>query len=155
MKVNTKTVWQMTDNGMHIIEQESHEYEGPVAECFGGDSDTSSEVTTITETNQAGIQDNQGLAFASGSGDLDIAIETTDLGAIDQAFDFGQAALQFGNDQAGQAAQLAESAIASTGGALRTVQTGGVADLANIGSRTLIFGGLAIVALVIFLNRRK
>ena len=33
MKVFTKAVWQMTPAGYELLESESHEYEGPVADC--------------------------------------------------------------------------------------------------------------------------
>jgi hypothetical protein len=33
MKVITKAVWQMTPDGFELLEEESHDYDGPVAEC--------------------------------------------------------------------------------------------------------------------------
>ena len=35
MKIITKTVWQMTADGLHKIEEVSHEYHGPIAHCGG------------------------------------------------------------------------------------------------------------------------
>lgn len=36
MKIIRKTVWQMTADGMHKIEEDAFDYEGPVAEAKGG-----------------------------------------------------------------------------------------------------------------------
>lgn len=36
MKIITRSVWQMTQAGMHLLEQDSHEHAGPVALAKGG-----------------------------------------------------------------------------------------------------------------------
>ncbi|MHC4718183.1 MAG: hypothetical protein ACYS5V_14515 [Planctomycetota bacterium] len=36
MRIYTETVWQMTDDGLEVLEEESYEYTGPVARCDGG-----------------------------------------------------------------------------------------------------------------------
>ena len=115
MKINTKTVWQLTDSGMHIIEQDSHQYVGPVAHAFGGDSETSTSTTTTQDidTTTLGIQDIEGTALAAG-GDIEFNQTITDSGAVQGAFDFA-------SDVSGQFVDLAEQAIAVSAGSIKTV----------------------------------
>lgn len=159
MKVTTKAVYQMHDDGsFELLEKESHDYSGPVAQCFGGDSDTSSETTNIVETNQAGIESVEGLGIAALG---DVSVETTDLGAVQGAFDFTQnfadSAFDFANDTQSQAADISERAIETSQRALATVATGGQSDLAGINSRTIAFvvAGLAAVFILPLILRRK
>lgn len=49
MRVNTKVVWQLTDDGMELLERESYDYDGPVADCKGGGSQTVTQETTVPE----------------------------------------------------------------------------------------------------------
>ena len=163
MKVTTKAVYQMHDDGsLELLEEQSHEYEGPVAKCFGGDSDTSSETTNVVETNQSAIETiESGALGISSLGDVDLEIQTTDLGAVQGAFDFTQnfadSAFDFANDAQSQAADISEGALETSQRALATVATGGQSDLAGINSRTIIFvvAGLAAIVLLPVLLRRK
>lgn len=162
MKVTTKAVYQMHDDGsFELLEEESHHYEGPVAKCFGGDSETRSETTNIVETNQSAIESVSGGIGISSLGDVSLELETTDLGAVQGAFDFTQnfadSAFGFANDAQAQAADISERAVETSQRALATVTTGGQSDLAGINSRTIAFvvAGLAAIVLLPVLLRRK
>lgn len=117
---------------------------------MGGRSTTRSDTTTtqVTDTTSVGLQDTSGIGIAGG-GDVNVAIETTDLGAVQGAFDFTQdfseSAFDFAGDVARQAGETSERAIETSQAALATVQTGGQSDLSKIDSRTI---GLAIAGLV-------
>lgn len=117
---------------------------------FGGDSDTSSETTNIVETNQAGIDSVDGLGIAS-LGDVDLEIQTTDLGAVQGAFDFAQdfsdSALMFANDSQSQAADLSERALETAQTTAATAVTGGASDLAGINAKVIAFIMVGLVAI--------
>lgn len=117
MKINTRTVWQMDAAGMHIVEQDSYEYNGSVSQAFGG-----SKTTSITETTQeiSTVNVAEGVGIIS-QGDVEFSQTVTDLGAIQGAFDFAGSV----QDQAGE---LAERAIAISAGAVKTVSEAGRSD---------------------------
>lgn len=148
MKINKRTVWQMTDDGMHIVEQDSHEYDGPVAQCFGGRSSTASTTTTDVDTTNIGLEDIDGLAIGAG-GDVEFNQEVTDLGAVQGAFDFGESALDFGADVSRQAGETALEAVEISRQAVATVATGGQSDIAGINQRTILIIAAAAAAIFI------
>lgn len=131
------------------------------ARFFGGDSDTSSSTTEIVETNQSGIQNQTGGFGVSSLGDVDVEIQTTDLGAVQGAFDFTQdfsdSAFRFANDAQAQAADLSEAAVQTSQRALATATTGGVSDLAGINMRMVAIVAAAVAAIFVLpqVLRRK
>jgi hypothetical protein len=48
MKITTKAEYQMTEEGLELISEESYEYDGPISECKGGDSGGTQ--TTVQKT---------------------------------------------------------------------------------------------------------
>lgn len=122
------------------------------ARFFGGDSDTSSSTTEIVETNQAGIEQVEGFGIAS-LGDVDVELQTTDLGAVQGSFDFTQnfaeSAFNFANDAQAQAADLSERSLETSQRALATATTGGATDLAGINMRTVAIIAFAAAAIFI------
>ena len=144
MKVYTKQVFQMHDDGsFELLESESYEYSGPVAQCFGGRTRSTTTATQVTETTNVGLQDTSGISVAGGR-DVSLTLETTALVAIQGAFDFADSAFEFANDAAQRAGQISERAIETSQLAVATVATGGQSDLSRIDSKTI---GIAIAAL--------
>lgn len=141
MKINTRTVWQLTDDGMHIVEQDSHDYDGPVSHAFGGKSST----TSITETTQeiSTVNVAEGVGIIS-QGDVEFNQTVTDLGAIQGAFEFAESV----GDQAGE---LAERAISISAGAVKTVGEARRSDTSQ--SLVKIAGFAALAAGVFFVAR--
>ncbi len=151
MKVYTKQVFQMrNDGGFELLHSESFDYHGPVSRCFGGRTSSTTEATQITETTNVGLQDISGIGIAGG-GDVDVnlSIETTDLGAIQGAFDFADSAFEFANDAAQRAGQLSESAIETSQAAVATVATSGASDLRITDSKTIAIIAAALAAILI------
>jgi hypothetical protein len=141
MRVYTKQVFQMHDDGsFELLECESYEHHGPVAQCFGGSTESTTQATQITETTSVGLSEISGIGIAGG-GDVDVSLETTDLGAIQGAFDFAEGAFDFASSVSEQASEVSQAAVASS-------LTGGQSDIQKIDSRTI---GLALAALVAIL----
>lgn len=138
MKINTRTVWQMTDNGDYVLlEQESYEYNGPIIQAFGGRSTTVGPQTTQEiETTTVGLQDIEGIGVAAG-GDVEFTQTVTDQGAIQGAFDFA-------TDIAGQGFQAAQQAVETSRQAIGLVGTGGQSEISG---QVFKFGGLAVAAI--------
>ncbi len=114
---------------------------------MGGKSKTQSEstVTQETSTTSTGLQDTEGFAVAGG-GDVEVNLQTSDLGAVQGAFDFSE---EFGRSAFQFASEVAESASESSQAALATVSTGGESDLRNIDSKTIGIAVAALAAIVI------
>ena len=155
MRIYTKRVFQMNQDGSFTeLESDSYEHSGPVAKCFGGRSSTDSTTTSTqtVETTNVGLQDIAGIGVAGGR-DVNVQIETSDLGAIQGAFDFtggfGESAFEFASDVARQAGETSERAIETSQLALATVATGGQSDLSRIDSRTIGFAIAALVAVFV------
>ena len=151
MRITTRLVFTFNDDGTFTeLERDSFDYDGPVAQCFGGKSKTSSvvETTQVTETTSVGLQDTSGIGIAGGR-DVSVQIETTDLGAIQGAFEFSESAFQFAGDVARQAGETSERAIETSQAAIATVATGGQSDLSKIDSRTIGFAIAALVAVFV------
>jgi hypothetical protein len=138
MKINSKTVWQMTDDGMYIVAQDSHEYHGPVAQAF-----STSDTTSITETTNIGIQDVQGIALGAG-GDIEFNQQVTDLGAIQGAFDFADSISEQAGETVEQALGISAQAAQTVGEFTRSDTSQGLVKIA-------MFASLAVG--VIFLAR--
>ena len=121
---------------------------------MGGRSSTRSDTQTSQTTNATttGLQDTEGVAVAGG-GDVNVEVQTTDLGAIQGAFDFSDqftsSAFQFANDVSNQAAELSERAIETSQGALATVVTGGQSDLSKIDGKTIGIAVAGVVAIIV------
>ena len=118
---------------------------------MGGRSSTRGGDTTssqTTDTTNVGLQDTSGIAIAGGE-DVNVQIETTDLGAIQGAFDLVDDAFAFANDAQGQAAGLAERSIETSQSAVATVATGGQSDLSKIDSKTMTAAIAALVAIFV------
>lgn len=163
MKIYTKYVCQMNDDGTFTeLESESYEYDGPVAQAFGGSSRTASTTTTDIDTTQVGIETVEGLGIAA-AGDVDFEqnITQTDQGAIESSFEFagefGEDAFNFASDVAQQAGSTAQQAVETSRQAIATVATGGADELAGINSRTIGFiaAGLAAIFIIPQLLRRS
>lgn len=162
MRITTKLVLQMNDDGSFTeLERESYEYDGPVAQCFGGDTESTTETVTDIDTTQVGIESVEGLGIAA-AGDVDFnqTITQTDQGAIAGAFEFaqelGSGAFEFAEDVARGAQETSIRAVETSQMAAATAQTGGQSDIAGINSRTMgfIVAGLAISAIAIaFITR--
>lgn len=164
MRVTTKIVFQMNRDGTFTeLERDSYEYHGPVAQAFGGDSDTESTTTTTTDidTTQVGIESVEGIGIAA-AGDVAFNqdITLTDRGAIESSFEFaeeiGSGAFDFASDISRQAGETARAAVATSRQAIATVATGGADELAGINSRTIAFivAGLAAVFIIPQVLRR-
>ena len=131
MKINTRSVYQMTPEGEFVLlEQDSFEYDGPIAECFGGKSKTKSETTQNVTTTNLGIQQEQGTAIAA-TGPVEINQQTTDLGAIQGAFDFAQHQSDVLGEFGHELATVAQTGIETSRQAIATVATGGQSDIAQ------------------------
>lgn len=144
------------------LESDSYEYDGLVAQCFGGRSRTSSATTSTQEieTTSVGLQDVQAGIAVAGTGP--ISIETTDLGAVQGAFEFGESSLDFagefgreafdfGGDIARQAGETSREAVEVSRQAIATVATGGATDLQAGSTRQLLtVGALAVLAVLGF-----
>lgn len=137
MKINTRTVWQMDADGMHIVEQDSYEYSGPVSQAFGGKSSTTSVTETTQEIQTQNVE--SGVAIIA-DGDVEFTQSVTDLGAIQGAFEFAESV----GDQAGE---LAERAIAISAGAVKTV---GEATRSDTSQALVKIAGFAAAAVGIF-----
>lgn len=151
MRVTTDRTFRMNEDGSFIeLESESYEYDGPVARCLGGKTSQESTTTTtqVTETTSVGLQDTSGIGVAGGR-DVSVSIETTDLGAIQGAFDFSESAFDFASDVAGRAAETSERAIETSQLAVATVATGGQSDLSKIDSKTISLAIAALVAVLV------
>ena len=113
MKINSRTVWQMTDDGMHIVEQDSFDYDGPVAECFkkskSSTTQTTSNVQNIVNRN-INLSDFEGIGIADAR-DVEITIQQTDSGAIAAASQFGAGALSLAGDVTAQAIRASERSL--------------------------------------------
>ncbi len=116
---------------------------------MGGKSKTQATTQTsqVTETTSTGLQDTEGFAAAAG-GDLEVNLQTSDLGAVQGAFEFAEGAFEFASDAAQRAAQSSERAIETSQAAVATVATKGQSDLSKIDSKTI---GLAVAGLVAIL----
>lgn len=139
MRIHTKQVFQMTDSGEYILlESHGYDYAGPVAQCFGGDTDETQTTTTTQEieTTTLGLQDIEGIGIAAG-GDVEFNQDVTDLGAIQGAFDFAESS-------AGQAASLAEKSIAISGAAVKTVGEATRSDTSQALVKIAMFASLAV-----------
>ncbi len=121
---------------------------------MGGKSKTQSEstVTQETTTTSTGLQDTEGFAVAGG-GDVEVNLQTSDLGAVQGAFDFTQdfseSAFEFASDAQRQAGEISERAIETSQAAIATVATGGKTDLRDIDSKTIGIAVAALAAIVI------
>ena len=163
MRISTRTVWQMNPDGSFTeLERESYDYDGPLAQAFGGRSRQTTQTTSTQDidTTSVGLQDVQaGVAVAAGG---DVFLETTDLGAVQGAFTFGERSLDFagefgaeafdfGSDIARQAGQTAREAVEVSRQAIATVATGGATDLQAGSTRQLLtVGALAALAVLGF-----
>ena len=162
MRITTKLVLQMhVDGSFTELERDSYNYDGPLAQAFGGGSETTSTTTTDIDTTQVGIESVEGIGIAA-AGDVSFRqdITLTDQGAIDSSFEFAQeiggGALDFASDISRQAGETARAAVATSRQAIATVATGGADELAGINSRTIgfIVAGIAAVFLLPQLLRR-
>ena len=162
MRITTKLVLQMNVDGSFTeIERDSYDYDGPLAQAFGGGSETTSTTVTDIDTTQVGIESVEGIGIAA-AGDVEFnqQITLTDQGAIDSSFEFAQeiggGALDFASDISRQAGETARAAVATSRQAIATVATGGADELAGINSRTIgfIVAGLAAVFIIPRLIRR-
>ena len=121
---------------------------------MGGRSRTSSATTSTQDidTTNVGLQETSGIGVAGG-GDVTVDIETTDLGAIQGAFDFTQDfsedAFNFAGDVARNAGRLSERAIETSQAAVATVATGGQSDIQKIDQKTIGFALAALVAILV------
>lgn len=159
MRITKKVVFQMNDDGSFTeLERDSYDYDGPVAECFGGGSKTSSQTTTTTDidTTQVGIESvGDGIGIAS-TGDVSFRqdVTLTDQGAVDSAFEFagefGGDALDFASSVSRQAGDVANRAVDVSRQAIATVATGGQSDIqqSNVKAIGFIAAGLAAVFLI-------
>lgn len=155
MRINTKLVYQMTDTGMILLERESYEYLGDVAQCFGGRSTTTGPTTTQEiETTTIGLEDIEGIGIGAGR-DVEFTQNITDAGAIqgaigvaessfDFAGEFGSEAFDFASDIAQQAGQTAQQAVETSRQAIGVVGTGGQSEISG---QLFKFGGIAAIAL--------
>lgn len=129
---------------------------------MGSRSRTTTQTTSVQDidTTTVGLQDiDAGIAVAAGG---DVFLETTDLGAVQGAFEFGersfdfagefgQEAFQFGSDIARQAGQTAQEAVEVSRQAIATVATGGATDLQRGSTRQLLtVGAIAVLAFLGF-----
>lgn len=156
MRINTKLVYQMTVDGMEIIERESYEYDGPIACAFGGKSSTSAATTTTQEieTTTIGLEDIEGIGIGAGR-DVEFTQNITDAGAIqgaigvaeksfDFAGEFGSEAFDFATDIARQAGETSQQAVETSRQAIGVVGTGGQSEISG---QLFKFGGIAVAAL--------
>ncbi len=109
---------------------------------MGGKSKTQATTTTtqVTETTSTGLQDTEGFAVAGG-GDVEVNLQTSDLGAIQGAFEFGGEAFEL-------VSKISENALETSQMALATVATEGGSDMSKIDQKTI---GLAVAGLVAIL----
>ena len=142
MRINTRTVWQINaDGSMTLLERESYDYTGPVAQAFGGRSKTVTETTQEVTTTQLGLEDIEGIGIAA-VGDVEFTQTVTDLGAVQGAFDFA-------TDIGRQAGETAQQAVATSRQAIATVATGGQVDLQKISGNTIALVAAAFAAVFI------
>lgn len=159
MRINTYTAWQMMpDGGFELLERVSYEYNGPVARAFGGDSETSSEETTITETTQEidtttiGIED---ANFAIGAG-RDVTL--TDPGlvafggeALETVENVSERAFEFGSQESDRAMAASQAALGTLGQAITQVSDASRSDTTDTFRRIAIPAiiGISLVFVVI------
>lgn len=156
MRINTKLVYQMTAEGMELIERQSYEYNGPIAYAFGGKSKTvkTTETTQVIDTTTIGLEDIEGIGIGAGR-DVEFTQNITDSGAIqgaigvaeksfDFAGEFGSEAFDFASDIAQQAGQTSQQAIEVSRQAIGVVGTGGQSEISG---QLFKFGGIAAAAL--------
>lgn len=155
MRITTCLVFEMNKDGTFTeLERDSYEYEGPVAQCFGGGSKTESTTVTDIDTTQVGIESVEGIGIAA-AGDVAFNqnITLSDQGAIDSAFEFadefGGGALDFASDVSRQAGEISRAAITTSQQAIATVATGGQTDLQKTSGRTIVFVVAAFAAIFI------
>jgi len=114
----------------------------------GGDTSTSQ----VTNTTSTGIQDTEGVAIAGG-GNVSVNLETTDLGAVQGAFDFSEGfaedAFDFAASSQIQAGELAERSIETSQQAIATLATGGASDLRQTDQKTIAIIAAAIAAIFV------
>jgi len=70
MRIHTRTVFQMTADPTEykLLEDESYEYDGPVAECIGGGGSSPPSSTTQQAVPWSGVQQNLANLYATASG---------------------------------------------------------------------------------------
>lgn len=125
MRITTRAVWQMTaDGGFELLERESFEYHGPLAQAGGGGSRSSSSSQQSTQTQNLNLQEIGGIAVAGSEG-VTIRSTTTDQGTVDAARDIAITALDTGLTGFQEAGDLARDVLASS-----ERQTGSVLDFA-------------------------
>lgn len=128
---------------------------------MGSRSKSVQQTTSVQDidTTQLGIEE----IGAGGVGIVsqgDVSFETTDLGAVQGAFTFGERSLDFagefageafdfGGDIARQAGQTAQEAVEVSRQAIATVATGGATDLAGINVRVIAIIGALVAAVFI------
>ena len=153
MKVIKSISFQYNPDGTFTeLDRDEFDYDGPVAQCFGGGGKSKSSTTNTTDidTTNVGIEGVEGVGIAA-AGDVEFNQTVTDQGAVQGAFDFAQDfsedAFNFANDSQRQAGEIAERSLENSQAALATVATGGQSDLSKIDSKTI---GIAVAALAAF-----
>lgn len=163
MRINTKVVYQMNDDGSFTeLERESYEYDGPVAMAFGGDSSSSTHTETSQDidTTTVGLQQESGLGLAAG-GDIEFRGTFTDQGAIqvaqniaERSFDFSgefaDEAFGFARDVATQSGQTSQQAVEVSRQAIGVVGTGGQSEITQQLFKSLpwVIAGIAAIMIL-------
>lgn len=150
---------------------------GLLSDIFGGDESTSTtETTTNVTSRSAALEDIDGIGVVGGEGAVNVSVldggaiddafyfaERTGLAAqetaragIDQALDFGRAAVVAVGAAGEQASRQQSSALDTLNTAITRVSDASRSDAANVLNNVVKFGGLGLVALagVYLLTRR-
>lgn len=127
MKINVRTVWQMTADGLVLLEQESIDYAGPIAAAKGG-SDSRSSSRSAVSTQNLNLQEIDGVAVAGVDGS--VSIETTDEGTVAAAHDIAVRGIEASSEGFQEAADVASDAIDAG-----VEQTGAVLEFATTAQR--------------------
>jgi|GEM_PF-2572194 len=147
----------------------------------GGSSRSSSSNTSIVETDNSNLQQNDNaLAFnlddvsVEGLTDSSVSVNVSDAGAIERAFEFGGDALDFGTqslqrsqdfgrDILNEASDISREAIQVAGNAqtnafskIREITTAFTNGTSTTTTRLLVLGAaVTVLALVFFLTRKR